>query len=245
MFLIRVLCLSHHSLYRKVMMIGIEMFNGSGPQRMKTPVCDMMKYVNRYRLNDTVGQCQVSGTWKMVEPLKKKIKMIILRVDKDLMKASCLLYRNLSTFIDCVDYKKLNIWWKCVARSSHSFRSVSCVVALLCGTQPNGYGVNFGSRRRCLICCDYVIETVEHIIFECSGLQINRQTLINELVASMPDAMREEFMYMNSRAKLTFILSGLGGSKYVPEWQSTYLKSSRLIHMMYRTRALKYKDLLY
>ena len=122
---------------------------------------------------------------------------------------------------ECVDFQFLI--YGCVGYSfqyapSHSFRSVSCVFAILCGTQPNG------SRPRCLICCDYVIESAAHIIFECSGLQINRRTLFNELVTSMPVAMREEFMYMNSRAKLTFILSGLGGSKYVPEWQQCTTK---------------------
>ena len=120
---------------------------------------------------------------------------------------------------------------------------MSCVVALLCGTQPSGYGVNFGSRRRCLICCDYVTESIEHIIFECSGLQVNRQTLINELVKSMPLAMRESFVTLNNRAKATFIISGLGSATHIPEWQDIYLKASRLIHMMYRDRAVKYKNL--
>ena len=242
MFLIRVLCLSQSSLYRKLMLIGIETYNERGPQRIPTPVCEMMKYVNQYRLNDTVEQCKASGTWKMVEPLKKKIKSIILKCDEDLMKASCLLYRNLSNFMDCVDYKKLNVWWKCVANSSNAFRSVSCVVALLCGTQPNGYGANFGSRQRCLICCDYVMESMEHIIFECSGLQTKRQTLLCELVTSMPHAMRESFMTMNNKAKVIFIVSGLGSEVYLPEWQDIYLKSSRLIHMIYRERVMKYKN---
>ena len=243
MFLIRVLCLSPGSLYRKMMMIGIEMYEARGAQRIKTPVCDMMIYVDRYRLNDIVEHCKAAGNWKMIQPLKKKIKTIILKCDNDLMKASCLLYRNLGTLIDSVNYKKLHVWWKCVAYSSHSFKSVSCVVALLCGTQPSGYGVNFGSRRRCLICCDYVTESIEHIIFECSGLQVNRQTLVNELVNSMPLAMRESFMTLNNRAKATFIISGLGSATHIPEWQDIYLKASRLIHMMYRDRAVKYKNL--
>ena len=158
------------------------------------------------------------------------------------MRASCLLYRNLSTFTDCVQYKTLNVWWKCVAISSNAFRSVSCVIALLCGTQPNGYGVNFGSQQRCQICCDYVTETMEHIIFECTGLQTKRHIVMELLMNSMPHAMRESFMMMNSKAKVVFILSGLGSSNYVPEWQDIYLKASRLIHVMYSERSMKYKS---
>ena len=243
MFMIRVLCLGCDSLYRKLMVIGMDKYNERGPQRIPTPVCEMMKYVNRYGLNTKVETCKTSGTWKMVEPLKREVKRIILRCDEDLMKASCLLYRNLSTFADCVEYKKLNVWWRCVALSSSAFRSVSCVVALLCGTQPNGYGVNFGYHPRCQICCDYVTDSMEHIIFDCSGLQIKRQTVMDSLINSMPYAMRESFIMLNSKAKVIFILSGLGSTRYIREWQDTYLKASRLIHVMYSERCMKYKAL--
>ena len=59
----------------------------------------------------------------------------------------------------------------------------------------------------------------------------------------MPLAMRESFMTLNNRAKATFIISGLGSDTHIPEWQDIYLKASRLIHMMYRDRAVRYKNL--
>ena len=242
MFLIRVLCLGADSIYRKLLVIGMETYREKGPQRVHTPVCDMMKYVDRYRLSNKIEECLTSGNWKMAQSLKQVVKGIIQKCDEDLMRASCLLYRNLSTFTDCVQYKTLNVWWKCVAISSNAFRSVSCVIALLCGTQPNGYGVNFGSQQRCQICCDYVTETMEHIIFECTGLQTKRHIVMELLMKSMPHAMRESFMMMNSKAKVVFILSGLGSSNYVPEWQDIYLKASRLIHVMYSERSMKYKS---
>ena len=241
MFLVRILCLSRDSLYRKLMLIAMDTHREKGQQRIPTPVCDMMKYVNRYGLIGKVEMCINSGTWRMVNSLKREIKAIILRCDEELMKASCLLYRNLSIFKDYVQYKKLNVWWKCVSKSSNSFKSVACVVALLCGTQPRGYGANFGSQRRCQICCCYVVESMHHIIFECTGLQLKRASLINELTKAMPSGMRDSFAKMNNQAKTEFILTGLGSEVYIPEWQDIYLKASRMIHVIYSERAKIYK----
>ena len=242
MFLIRVLCLEHDSLYRKLLICGIDSYLEKGTQKIMSPVCDMMNYITQYRLQEVVENCRINGTWKMVDSLKKKVKSIILRCDEDLMKASSLMYRNLSIYRECVYYKKMNIWWKCVGKSSNAFKDVSCVVALLCGTQPNGYGVNFGSRRRCLLCCDYTTETLEHIIFECSAIEV-RQSLMDNLIESMPTGMRASFISMNNQMKVKFILSGLGSENYLHEWNNIYLSASKLIHNIYSERAAKYKSI--
>ena len=242
MFLMRVLCLEPNSLYRKLLVIGIESYKLKGPQKILTPVCQMMKYVNQYGLNTKLETCKRAGTWKMVEPLKREIKGIIQKWDENRIRASCLLYRSLSTFSESVRYKKLNVWWKVVAANSAAFRSVSSVVALLCGTQPSGCGTNFGSRT-CQICCDYTRDTVEHILFECAGLQNRRATLLKLLTDSMPYGMRESFAMLNTKDKAIFILSGLGKGCYIPEWQKTYLSASRLVHTMYSARKALYDSL--
>ena len=178
----------------------------------------------------------------MVNLLKKKVKFVNLRCDEDEFKASCLLYRNLACYRDCVQYKKLNVWWNCVRKSSNAFKDVSCVVALLCGTQPSGYGVNFGSRRRCNLCCDYATETLEHILFECASL-VTRQPSIDNMLDCMPTGMRDSFLAMNNQAKVTFILSGLGSETYLHEWQKIYLSASKFIHDLYRERLNKYNQI--
>ena len=222
------------------MIISIDVFNEKGDKRTLTPVGDMMQYVNQYGLTGMVRKCRISGNWKMVESLKTKVKHIILKCDQSLWKASCLLYRCLGTYNDCATYKKLNVWWNFVAKTSGAFKSASSVVAILCGSQPNGYGVNFGSRVRCQICCDYCIETFEHIIFDCMELREVRNVLLTELLEAMPPAMRESFTGLNNLQRLVFIISGLGSDVYIKEWQEVYLKASRLIHIMFRERANRY-----
>ena len=176
--------------------------------------------------------------------IKKKVKNIILKCDQNLWKASCLLYRGLSTYNDHVSFKKLNVWWSFVAKTSGAFKSTSSVIALLCGTQPNGYGVNFGSHVRCQICCDLTVETFEHTLFVCAGVSEVRNTPYLELMDSMPQAMKQSFVELNNKEKLVFILSGLGSAGYVREWQDIYIKASRFVHIMFRERANRYNAIM-
>ena len=90
------------------------------------------------------------------------------------------------------------------------------------------------------ICCDYTVETFEHIVFKCLGLRETRNTLLSELLEAMPPAMRESFTQLNNAQRLVFIISGLGSDVYIREWQEIYLKASRLIHIMFRERANRY-----
>ena len=241
--MLRVLCLSNESLYKKLMVISIDVFQEQGDRRVLTPVGDIMQYVRQYGLIEIVHRCRTSGNWKMIEGLKKKVKAVILKCDENLWKASCMLYRSLNTYNRSVLFKKLNIWWTFVSKNSGAFKCTSSVVALLCGTQPNGYGANFGSRVRCQICSTFAVETFEHVVFECEGITEARNVLLTDLQDAMPQAMRTSFTELNNEAKLVFILSGLGCDSYIKEWQDTYLKASRLIHCLFRERYNRYSGI--
>ena len=197
----------------------------------------------RALLGDLIRRCQHHGTWKMVEGIKRKIKLIVLKCDEDLWKASCMLYRSLGLYHKEVRYKRLNIWWRFVAKTPELFRSASCVVSLMCGTQPNGYGANFGSKKRCQLCDDFAVETIEHTVFSCNALRDIRDRLLCDLMDSMPVAMKISFCELSCKSKLDFIISGLGSETYVPEWQGVYANACSFIHGLYRERAAMYKRL--
>ena len=243
MFMVRILCLHPNSLYRRLMIAGIEQYNMKGVQRHLTPVDDIMNYVKQYGLSDLIRRCQHHGTWNMVEGIKRKVKFIVLRCDENLWKASCMLYRSLGLYQKEVRYKRLNVWWQFVAKTPELFRSASCVVSLMCGTQPNGYGANFGSRKRCQICDDFSVETMEHIVFSCNALRDIRYRLLYDLMDSMPAAMKTSFSELSCKSKLEFIISGLGSETYIPEWQGVYANACSFIHGLYRERAAMYKRL--
>ena len=240
MFMIRVLCLQPNSLYKRLMIAGIENHNMYGVRRYLTPVDDIMRYVKQYGVSDIVRRCQHHGTWKMVEGVKRKIKLTVLKCDENLWRASCMLYRSLNLYHKHVVYKKMNVWWRFVAKNPGAFRSVSCVVSLICGSQPNGYGANFGSRKRCQICDGFVVETMEHIVFNCTALEDVRATALHELLDSMPRAMKMSFCELPTESKLEIIVTGLSDT-YIEDWSNVYSKACRFIHKLYRERAALYK----
>ena len=88
------------------------------------------------------------------------------------------------------------MWWKYVARHSNKFRNVSSVVAVMCGTQPVGQGVNYGNRR-CQLCNDHATDSPTHILMQCEELANIRSYAMAGLENVMPPAMKNEFARMS------------------------------------------------
>jgi len=115
------------------------------------------------------------------------------------------------------------------------------VVALLCGTQPRGYGANFGPYARCQICTSYDMETSLHVLIDCETLSETRASVYTPLLDSMPTSMRREYEAMDKSARIRFLLSGFLVDKYVPEWQELYMKTSTFVYEIYRARRNRYE----
>ena len=243
MFMIRVLCLSSESLYRNFMLMSINIFkdlNGK-PERYLTPVGDAMKYVKFYGLDEIIDDCIRAGNWKQVASLKCKVKRTISEYETRAWRSSCVLYRRLTLYCEVVREQKIIVWWEFVRRFSGTFKSVSSVVALLCGTQPRGYGANFGTHARCQICTSYEMETSLHVLFDCETLSVTRECVYVPLLETMPDAMRRAYEAMNKTTRLKCLLSGFLTAKYVPEWQELYMKTSAFVYELYRARRKRYE----
>ena len=243
MFLFRILCLDRDSLYRKLAVSGINRCSelNERPERVPTPVGDILKHLNNYGMSDLLKKCLERGNWKMVNGLKSTVKKRIQEHEERIWKVSSMLYRSLSFYNRMVNYKEVCIWWKFVSKSSGSFKSASCVVSLLCGTQPNGYGVNFGQSQRCQLCESFDIETIQHVVFECDGLEAIRGPNMMRLWDAMPNAMRLSYHDLTNTEKLVFLISGLGCDRYEHQWRDIYASISKLILELYRHRAFLYK----
>ena len=245
MFMVRTLCLPPTSLYRQLMIIGMNVYkrNGERGERIVTPVGDIMKYVDRYGLNDLIQRCVDDGQWEMTQSCKVAVKKRVLTYEERSWRASCMLYRKLTLYVEIIPRRCINLWWTVVSHMSGYFKRISCVIALICGTQPNGYGANFGLNPRCQICVSYESETFEHTVFCCDALDQARRRLMDDLKEAMPQNMWVDFERMSYSSRLKFLLSGLNCDRYMPEWRDVYLRVSDLIFGLYRARALSYKEL--
>ena len=177
----------------------------------------------------------------MVLSLKATVKKRIQEHEERIWKVSSMLYRDLSFYTKTVSYKETSIWWKFVSKSSGSFKGASCVMALLCGTQPKGYGVNFGHNQRCQLCGSFETETTQHVVFECEGLEVIRRPNMMRLHEAMPYAMKLSYNELINTEKLDFILGGLRCNRYEHQWKDIYASISKMILELYRHRAFLYK----
>ena len=85
------------------------------------PVSDIMKYVIRYDLEETVRECarQEAPNWKLVRMYKQTVRRSILKHDELRWQASTALYGSLSVYrLGSVKWKRIHMWWKYVARQS-------------------------------------------------------------------------------------------------------------------------------
>ena len=170
-----------------------------------------------------------NGNWKMTTAYKMKVKNIILNHEKRAWNASCMLYEKLALYQVIVLDITMNLWWKLVSDVSGAFKSVSSVVAIICGSQPKGLGANFGRNARCQICTGYETETFEHTLFTCDTLTCVRNNCLDKLRQSMPIAMWLDFERMSISYKMKFLLSGLNSTNYMPEWKDILLCVSNFV----------------
>ena len=91
------------------------------------------------------------------------------------------------------------------------------------------------------MCIDFARDTAQHVLFECSALIDLRLEYLNKLKYTMPLAMKNEFLNMNNREKLYFILSGLE-CDFCTEWICIYRAIALFVHEMYRRRKRIYSD---
>ena len=142
-------------------------------------------------------------------------------------------------YVYCVPDIRIHPWWNFVKNSPGFYRQVSCIIALICGSQPKFFQCNFNNMF-CGLCPDRLIDSPIHVLFECQSLNIYRNLYLSKIRLSMPFAMKQEFNHMNCSDKLKFILSAMN-SQYSREFLLIYKSMSIFVYEMYRARKKLYE----
>lgn len=154
--------------------------------------------------------------------------------------ATCILYGDLNIYSELVTSVKIHNWWIVTQKIPHIFKSLSSIMAILMGGQPNGLQRNFKSQS-CQLCESNDKKDLIHILFNCSELNEVRTNNLTNLNKVMPRAMVEEFNGMNVAEKLKFLLSPLH-SQYIAEWKDIYVEIAKFVNAIYSLRAKLYDE---
>ena len=87
----------------------------------------------------------------------------------------------------------------------------------------------------CPYCDMFCCETVSHFLFDCSNpeLMAQRNESLMFIRHTLPRALNEDFVRMDSSTKSQFILSGMR-SPYIHEWEEMYECLSDFMYNMYQ-----------
>jgi len=190
-------------------------------EKRKSPIRNMMKVLEAYKMDDLLKTCMLSGNFGKFIQWKKLIKNVIWSHERMRWRASCMMYSQLSLYVDSIQDIKLHPWWQ-FARLRPSFtKYVSCVIAVLQGGQPLGLQCNFESKI-CQICGLRQKDNHCHILFACLADDLLKETTLE---------------------KCRLLLSGLKCG-FVCEWMDIYANISKFVFDIYHSRKLAYNDLI-
>ena len=151
--------------------------------------------------------------------MKGYLKNIIWQNETESWVATKFLYPELDLYYSVIDKISINVWWRFTAFHPDYVKRVSCVMAVMMGTEPQCFQCNFNCKV-CRLCCANKRDNALHVLYECPQLLSTRGSAWLEVINSMPDAMTEHIRGRTDHDKLIFILSGLKGG-YIREWQDT------------------------
>ena len=144
---------------------------------------------------------------------KKRLKLAVKEVENSEWIATTLLYKGFSTFLQlnidiCSGFK----WWQWVKMYPQYLFKIKVMLRLIiinnvkagfecnCGIEPNVY----------------------HILFHCVKNDYNRDLLWNNVLLSMPSALRVQVIAMSDKEKVKFLYSV--APLNIPEWDGANIE---------------------
>ena len=106
------------------------------------------------------------------------------------------------------------------------------------GGQPSGLQRNY-RRAQCKLCHEYLVQTNEHIILDCTSLQSYRHPLWNSVISNMNEVLKLDMMSRSNKDKIGLMLSCYKET-YAVELNNLYKSTANFIYTMYVRRAEAY-----
>ena len=241
LFLWRILVLSINSIYKQVAIERICKIL-SGHCRLQSPISNIVETFRRYNLIDELLLAVSTGVYMPIEEFKNVVKTRVYDYDNERYKISLKMVKNVDLFSLCVPEIKWWTWWKYAFRRPDKVNNCRVLMRLIAGQsslKAHEYRYNDAEDKSCPHCDLQQIQSVSHLLFECTHPNIlhQRDKWLEKIHSILPPAMLVSIGGLGSVEKTAFILSGLG-PKYVNEWEDGYTVLVDFIAYMYYTHSL-------
>ena len=242
MFILRTLCLPSTNIFREILTNRLtDLLHSDNYHRegFVGPVGSALKYFYKYGLMELLRQFICNGSNDMLKRAKSNVKNVIISLETDRWKASCMMYSELSIYMKCVRSINVHVWWSLAKTRPNLIYKIAAILAVCMGNQPKGLQCNF-NRKLCYLCDQRQLDSPKHILFECDAFAIYRFSKLKQIIECMPEGMRYSFRNISLDEKVILLLSGLHCEVYIKEWSNLMIEICEYVYEIYRQRKTKY-----
>ena len=213
-------CLHDTNIYKVITLFILDLCYRGDICLQGSPICDMYEQFVKYKLHNYLMESITSKCIEELYCMKAYLKNIIWQNETERWVAKKFLFPELDLYYSVIDKISINVWWRFTAFHPDYVKRVSCVMAVMIGTEPQCFQCNFNCKV-CRLCCGNKRDNALHVLYECPQLLSTRGSARLDVINSMPDAMAEHTRGRTDHDKLISIRSGLKGGS-IREWQDIY-----------------------
>ena len=174
----------------------------------------------------------VKGSFYYKDEWKHLINDRCINYDKIHWELTCGLYKGMDLYQEVMpeSYTGVWPWWMYCARNVNDIKRCSILLKVVTG-DVSCFAQNDPVCKLCQSVCSGLSAKVLHV-FECNITEQMRTEKWVDVEMVMPMAMIQDFNQYNSREKVIFIATAMGG--YVPEWDAIYHAMLKYVEATWR-----------
>ena len=172
-----------------------------------------------------------------IHKFKHVVRQCVSELEYSRYKITCMLYKSLSLFTECIKNIKMWVWWTFAHNHCNQTYKVRTLCRLVVGQSCLKEVVSRydKSSPMCTLCDINQVETPQHLLFECAYFNDMRNYRWQEVLVACPQAIREELVWMDIKRRTEFIMSGFN-SDYIDDWSDMYWRVLNFSYALYVAR---------
>ena len=228
-------------MYKQILIRRYTFLTYEGRGRKEGPLQNFLQIADNYGLLPTVEQAIETGADISLVSWKKYVKSLVIARDEREWAVKSHMFPSLQRLNSCVPKLKVNAWWMFVQKNPNYVSKCKIILKLFLEVHllnSRRYKFVNDVNPECDICDSSAPETVEHILFDCIGLNDIRKTLWNDVLQACPsETLKDHIMTMSLLNRTNFLLNCMGNG-YVAEWNEFFSNIAIFISTMYNKRII-------
>ena len=241
LFLWRIILLPVCSIYKRVLIARYAFHVFDKGRSHQGPLWAALQTAIRYGLQEHVQLAIETAEPMSLQAWKKLVTNLIHEKEIKSWQIHSKLFKSLSHVRLSMPKVAMLSWWYYVHDNPIDIHKCHNIARLFLNchklnTCLHKHGNSPVPSPLCTLCNEYKMETVEHMLFECTGLQSERWSLWQNVLKSAPTPVIKDYLISSDNlTKCIFLLSGLMNS-YISEWFTFYKETAAFLSGMYLFR---------